>query len=177
MSEVTLKRFWIILYYLIGYKLPSRYFPLGITSSRIRAYIIKKILGDKCGENLEIEGCVLLGRFDDITIGHSVQLNEYCRLRNVSIGNHVMIAPEVYVLHSGHEHSRSDVPMRFQPEKYYPKTFIEDDVWVGARAMILPGRHIGIGSIVAAGSVVVKDVEPYTIVGGNPAQLIGRRDH
>lgn len=149
---------------------------MGMTSSRVRAYIIKKILCNKCGENLEIEARVLLGRFDDIEIGDNVQINEYCRLRNVSIGNHVMIAPEVYVLHSGHEHARNGIPMRFQPEKYYPKTVVEEDVWIGARAMILPGRRIGKGSIVAAGSVITKDVEPYSVVGGNPAQVIGRRE-
>jgi phosphonate metabolism protein (transferase hexapeptide repeat family) len=49
------------------------------------------------------------------------------------------------------------------------------DVWVGHGAIILPGRTIGTGAVVAAGAVVTKDVEPYTIVGGNPARLIRRR--
>jgi len=163
-------------YYFLGYRLPSRYFPIGMTSSKVRASIIKKILRNDCGENLEIEARVLLGRFDDVEIGDNVQINEHCRLRNVTIGNNVMIAPEVYVLHSGHEHARNDIPMRFQPEKYYPKTVIEDDAWIGARAIILPGRRIGKGSIVAAGCVVVRDVEPYSVVGGNPSRVIGRRD-
>jgi acetyltransferase-like isoleucine patch superfamily enzyme len=52
---------------------------------------------------------------------------------------------------------------------------IENDVWIGEGCTIMSGLRIGSGSVVAAKSVVVKDVEPYTIVGGNPAKLIGRR--
>ncbi|MDQ7799461.1 MAG: DapH/DapD/GlmU-related protein [Candidatus Edwardsbacteria bacterium] len=59
--------------------------------------------------------------------------------------------------------------------RFYPQTVIEDDVWIGAQAIILPGVRIGRGAIVAAGAVVTKDVEPYAIVGGNPARLIKRR--
>lgn len=50
------------------------------------------------------------------------------------------------------------------------------DVWVGASVIILPGLTIGDGAVVAAGSVVTRDVEPFTIVGGNPAKLIRQRD-
>jgi acetyltransferase-like isoleucine patch superfamily enzyme len=53
---------------------------------------------------------------------------------------------------------------------------IGKDVWIGANVIILPGRTIGEGAVIAAGSVVTKNVEPYTIVGGNPAKLIRRRD-
>jgi phosphonate metabolism protein (transferase hexapeptide repeat family) len=52
---------------------------------------------------------------------------------------------------------------------------IGDDVWVGHGAIILPGRTVGAGAVVAAGAVVTKDVEPYVIVGGNPARPIRRR--
>lgn len=160
------------LYYGVAYHLPHRYFPLGRLCSRFRAFLVKRLLGARCGIGLEIEGQVLLGKFTDVSIGNHVQINERARLRHVSLGDHVMIAPEVYVLHSGHEYRDRTVPMRFQGETHFPETIIEDDVWVGARAVILPGRRLGRGSIVAAGSVVVHDVEPYTIVGGNPATLI-----
>lgn len=52
---------------------------------------------------------------------------------------------------------------------------IDDDVWIGSRVTILPGVHIGKGSIIGAAAVVTHDVEPYTIVGGNPAKLIKKR--
>jgi maltose O-acetyltransferase len=52
---------------------------------------------------------------------------------------------------------------------------IEDDVWVGANVTVLPGRVIGTGSIVGAGSVVTRDVPPWSVVGGNPARVLGTR--
>ena len=167
-----MKNIWIIIYYFFGYNLPSRYFPFGQKCSKLRAFLVKRILNEKCGVNLEIEANVLMGKFDDVSIGDNVQINEKCRLRNVSIGNDVMIAPEVYILHSGHIFSSKEITMRFQGEKFYYLTIIEDDVWIGSRAIINAGKKIGKGAIVAAGSVVTKDVEPYTIVGGNPAKFI-----
>lgn len=171
-----MKYFWIFVYYLIGYNLPSRYFPLGKHFSKFRAFIVKRILKENCGYNLEIEGKVLFAKFDDIKIGNNVQINEHCRLRNVSIGNDVMIAPEVYIIHSGHNFELIDRPMRFQGEKFYPQTVIEDDVWIGSRVIVNAGKNIGRGSIIAAGSVVVKNIDPYTIAGGNPAKIIKKRE-
>lgn len=171
-----MKNIWILIYYFIGYKLPNRYFPFGKIFSDFRAFLVRKILQSKCGVNLEIEGEVLLGKFNDVSIGNNVQINERSRLRNVIIGNDVMIAPEVYILHSGHNFEDTNVAMRFQGEKFYSKTIIEDDVWIGARTIINAGKKIGHGSIVAAGSVVTKDIEPNSIVGGNPAQLIKKRN-
>jgi maltose O-acetyltransferase len=161
-----------LLYYLIGYTTPHWYFPTGTFFCKVRAYLLKKALKEKCGTNILIQGQVLFGKLDDVSIGNNTQISERARLRNVSIGNDVLIAPEVYVLHSGHGYNRTDITMLEQGETAYPKTIIEDDVWIGARAIIMPGRIIGKGSIVAAGSVVVKDVASYSIVGGNPAKLI-----
>lgn len=171
-----IKKLFLFFYYLVLYHLPNRYFPMGKTLSKIRGSYISLILGNKCGKNLELEGQVLMGKMDDIQIGHNVQINERSRIRNVIIGNDVMIAPEVYFLHSGHHYDRQDIPMRWQGESHYPHTIVEDDVWIGARCIIMPGRKIGKGAIVAAGSVVTKDVEPYTIVGGNPAREIKKRN-
>jgi len=170
-----MKNIWILIYYIIGFNLPNRYYPMGKKFSIFRAYVVKKILCSKCGSNLEIEGEVLFGKFSDVSIGNNVQINERSRLRSVIIGNNVMIAPEVYILHSGHIFESTEVPMRFQGEKHYPVTIIEDDVWIGARAIINAGKKIGKGSIVAAGSVITKDIEPFSIVGGNPAKLIKKR--
>ena len=52
---------------------------------------------------------------------------------------------------------------------------IGNDIWIGARVTILPGVHVGDGSVIGAGAVVTKDVEPYSIVAGNPAKKIGSR--
>ena len=54
---------------------------------------------------------------------------------------------------------------------------IEDDVWIGARVTILPGVHIGKGSVLGAGSVITSDVPPYAVVGGNPARVLKYRNN
>ena len=95
---------------------------------------------------------------------------------NKRIGMYVMMAPEVHIVANNHSFDHTDLPMCFQGsiEGKNP-TVIEDDCWVGVRTIFTPGHRIGKGSIIAAGAVVTKDVEPYTIVGGNPAKLIRKR--
>ncbi|RJE87422.1 antibiotic acetyltransferase [Paenibacillus sp. 1011MAR3C5] len=103
-------------------------------------------------------------------------------LDKLIIGNYVCIASGVIILMGGNHNHRSDwitvYPFAEQiAGSYEPKgdTIIESDAWIGMNAMIMPGVRIGEGAIVAAGSVVVKDVPPYTIVGGNPAKEIKKR--
>jgi len=91
------------------------------------------------------------------------------------IGKDVMIGPELMILSGTKGFDRLDIPMAQQVSHEIRTVIIEDDVWIGARVIILPGRRIGKGSIVGAGSVITKDVEPFSIVGGNPAQVVGWR--
>ena len=98
------------------------------------------------------------------------------------IGDYVCIGAEVVILMGGNHTHRSDwfclYPfMDYIEEAYIGKgdTTIGDGVWLGMRAMIMPGVHIGEGAIVAANSVVTSDVAPYSVVGGSPAKLIKHR--
>jgi virginiamycin A acetyltransferase len=102
------------------------------------------------------------------------------------IGRFVALAHGVKFITSSANHPMGGVstyPFRiFNPETMadyadlpVKDTVIGPDVWIGYGALIMPGVTIGAGSIVAAGSVVTRDVEPYSIVGGNPAALIRRR--
>jgi acetyltransferase-like isoleucine patch superfamily enzyme len=86
----------------------------------------------------------------------------------VRIGNRVLIAAHVVITSRGHPVA---LP-RYGKTEDAPIS-IEDDVWIGAGAIILPGITIGAGSIVAAGAVVTRSVERYTIVAGVPAKPIG----
>jgi maltose O-acetyltransferase len=164
---------WIamVLYYLFASHLPDTRVPCGKIFSSARVWLMKGFLG-RCGNGLTVESDVELGNGLDIEIGNSVQINERSRIRNVKIGSHVMIAPEVMILNLGHITEKLDMPMIFQGKRVYSQTVIEDDVWIGARALLLPGVRIGQGAVVAAGAVVTKDVAPYSIVGGNPAKVI-----
>ena len=96
----------------------------------------------------------------------------------ITIGNKVMLAPHVTIV--GGDHNTSvvgrfmfDVKVK-RPEDDQAVT-IEDDVWVGTGAIILKGVRIGRGAIVAAGSVVTREVPPYTVVAGVPAKVISVR--
>lgn len=92
----------------------------------------------------------------------------------ISIGNFVRIASNVFITNANHEFSEIDVPIMDQGI-VTRDIIIEDDVWIGHGAIILPGIHIGKGAIIAAGAVVTKNVPGLTIVGGNPAQILRSR--
>jgi len=92
----------------------------------------------------------------------------------IEIGNDVMISPRVSIYSENHVYDRTDIPMKRQGVKR-EFVVIEDDCWIAANSVILAGVTIGKGSIVAAGSIVTKDVPPFSIVAGNPAKIIKRR--
>jgi len=93
----------------------------------------------------------------------------------VCLGKYVMVAPHCAILGGDHRYDLPGVPMIFSGRPEVPPTIIEDDVWVGYRCTIMAGVRIGKGAIVAAGAVVTKDVEPYSIVAGVPAKPVARR--
>lgn len=122
--------------------------------------------------------------YQTISIGDHVNLGYRPILiasrSRIIIGSHVMFGPQVTIRGGNH---RIDLPGRYmrsvrddekRPEDD-PGVIIEDDVWVGTRAIILAGVRIGRGSVVAAGAVVTKTVPPYAIVGGNPARILRMR--
>ncbi len=128
------------------------------------------------GSNVNIEKGVIFGTGSNIEIGNYSGLG-----RNVfvsggaCIGDYVMIGPETMLLSRGHEFDRIDIPIAAQGEVPVRRIEIGDDVWVGARTIILPGVKIGCGVVIGAGSVVTKDVPSYAVVAGNPARVIRYR--
>jgi maltose O-acetyltransferase len=96
---------------------------------------------------------------------------------DLKVGKDVMMGPYVVIIGDNHRFDNLDLPMRLQGTQEYPPVRIGDDVWIGARAIILPGLTIGNGAIIGAGSVVTKDVPPYAICAGNPAKIIRYRNN
>lgn len=100
----------------------------------------------------------------------------------LTIGNFVSIAPNVYFILGGNHQTSAftTFPLKaFFFEKYSPwdaatkgPIIVEDEVWIGQNSIVISGVTIGEGAIIATGSVVTKDVKPYSIVGGNPAKFI-----
>jgi maltose O-acetyltransferase len=164
----------LILYYLLASKLFSSYVPGGKIFNALRVVLLKNIL--PMGEGCEIQPHVYVGKGRNIRIGSYCQINEGVRLLDVTIGDYVMIAPFVNILGGkAHSYDRTDIPMIKQEETYKGSVIVEDDVWIAINAVILAGVRIGKGSIIAAGSVVTKDVPSYSIVGGIPAKIIKYR--
>ena len=113
----------------------------------------------------------------DVTIGDKVQISPHCLIQcDIEIGNSVLVATNVAFV--GKDDHNSNIPEKTmwdsgRGDNY--KTHVGNDVWIGYGAIIMSGVTIGDGAIVAAGSVVTKDVAPCTIVGGNPARFIKNR--
>lgn len=95
---------------------------------------------------------------------------------NVKIGNNVMFGPEVMILGGDHNYKIvGEVMSAVKSGGQNLKVFLEDDVWIGARSIILKGVTIGEGTIVGAGSIVNKSLPPYSISVGNPCHPIKSR--
>lgn len=92
----------------------------------------------------------------------------------LTLGNDVLIGPNSVLVTSNHQWTDPSLPIVVQGHVVDPVT-VGDDVWIGASAVILPGVTLGTGTVVAAGAVVTRSTEPYTIVGGIPAEVIGTR--
>lgn len=110
-----------------------------------------------------------------IIIGEGTWVGKHCSIAaidRVEIGKHVLFAGYVHM--TDHSHGYEDITQPITPQPLFSKgpIIIEDDCWLGFSCEILSGVHIGKHSVVAARSVVTKDVPPYSIVAGNPARLI-----
>lgn len=174
-----MRKFWLLLFYGFANHLPDSYSPfVGPLSNRIRIWICRHIFKE-CGKISTINRNIYFGSGKDIKIGDYSGIGANSFLPNdIEIGKYVMMGPDLYCLIFGHTISSVSVPMCFQEHEEKPKNsqiVIGDDVWIGGKVIITKRRHIGNGSILAAGAVVTKDVPDYAIVGGNPAKIIRMR--
>ncbi|KAA3646414.1 MAG: acyltransferase [Chloroflexi bacterium] len=112
-----------------------------------------------------------------IKVGKGLSVNVGAHLDGrggLRIGDHVMIGPYAVIVSSSHQHKQLNVPMNSLDHILEP-IVIEDDVWIGAKAIIMGGVHISTGAVIAAGSVVTTDVKAFDIVAGVPAKPVGNR--
>lgn len=170
------KGLFLALYYGFAQHLPDSYHPIvGKISNALRILCVKNII-KKCGNISTINRHAYFGNGKNMIMGDYSGLGADCIVpNNLIIGRYVMIAPRVFIADNNHKYDNIDIPMCFQGKTENEQTCIGDDVWIGTNVIITPGKNIGNGSILAAGAVITKDVEPYTIVGGNPAKIIKRR--
>ncbi len=139
----------------------------------LRCYWAKRI-ATSFGKNVNIEKGAYFT--PDLKIGNNSGIGINCEMNgNVTIGDDVMMGPEVVVYTTRHCFDRTDMTMIEQGMKEPLPVIIGNDVWLGRRVMIMPGVTIGDGCVVGAGAVVTKDIPPYSVAGGVPAKVIKGR--
>ena len=170
------KYFFLVLYTLFAKWLPPSSYPIiGGLSSRIRYQCCKRIFFF-CGKRVNVERGASFGNGFKLSIGDDSGLGRYCKVpSSITIGKDVMIAPNLYIVDVNHSFDDPTLPMRLQGIKKSKAVVIEDDVWIGRNVIIGAGRTIRKGSIIAAGTVLIKDFPEYSIIGGNPSILIKMR--
>lgn len=171
-SNISLKKSILLyFYYSVAIWLPDPPRPIGGLCLSFRTWLASKIFL-KAGDNIKVGRNTRFGSGANIEIGSFTGLNTGGWIGNDTIiGNDVMFGPEVTILSGSHNFERTDIPMREQGATQRKPVVIGNDVWIGTRAIILPGIKIGSHSIIGAGSVVTKDVPEYAIVAGNPAVI------
>lgn len=115
----------------------------------------------------------------EITIGENCTLGEHIHItacNKVSIGNGVLTGRYVFISDNSHGSTDKEmlkkIPPSNRPMTIKGPVYIGNNVWIGERVCILSGVNIGDGAVIAANSVVTKDVQPYSVVGGVPAKFI-----
>ncbi|PZX54200.1 acyltransferase [Algoriphagus chordae] len=138
-----------------------------------------KFLFYSSGSKFTVESKINIGYRRKISIGESSGLGYNLNIgRDLSLGNYVMIGPDVIFFGQNHKYESTSIPMVNQGYNKAQILVIEDDVWIGERVIVNSTvNRIAKGSIIAAGSVVTKDVDSYCIIGGNPAKLIKKRNN
>lgn len=150
----------------------ANYWVAFIPSHRVRLWFYRRYMRLTIGPKSSIFMGAWIDTAKGLSIGTCSTVNQKCRLDSrggITIGDNVSISAEVCILSAEHDIQAADFAGVNEP------VIIEDFVFIGTRALILPGVTIGRGAVVAAGAVVTKDVEPYTVVGGVPAKKIGVR--
>ncbi len=111
-----------------------------------------------------------------VSLGRCCYIGRYSYLDgDITIGDHTMLASSVAIVGGDHEFRQKGKLLIKGGREHWKPTMIGCDVWIGYGAIVLNGVTIGDGAMVAAGSVVVRDVAPYTIVSGNPASFLRNR--
>ncbi|MCI1245327.1 MAG: acetyltransferase [Bacilli bacterium] len=148
-----------------------------------REPVIRHSVG-KLGKDVHFSKGFSVAGIKNIELGNHVFIGNNCTMlttrAKICIGDGVMFGPNVAVVTGNHKINVIGKPM-YQVSDSEKSSVDDEDVvfdgdnWIGANVLILKGVHVGMGSVIAAGAVVTKDVAPYSVVGGIPAHLIKMR--
>ena len=160
--------------YKIAINLPEAESPIKLGQKKCR-YFCAKLIMARCGKNVNIRRGAEFS--PEVEMGNSSGIGSYSQVNGKTIiGNDVMMGRECIININNHIIDDITIPMNQQGIAPGKPVIIEDDVWIGARVIILNGVRIGTGAVIGAGAVVTKDVPPYAVVGGVPAKVIRYRN-
>ena len=167
----------IIAWFFLPFFVLHRYLISSSILNKLNISIYNKLgakisFGARLEKNVDLLGIKNICIKDGSFIGKNTRIIAYNK--NVYIGENVLIAANCTLITRSHIYSDLEIPIKNQGYND-DSIVIEDDVWIGTNSIILKGVKIGKGAIIAANSVVNKDVESYAIVGGSPAKLIKKR--
>ena len=161
--------------------------PDGRIGNKVRSIYWKYILNNVGNNSLILSGATFnyphfIEIQNNVVISNNVKIYPG-ESKGIYIGNEVSIADDTYLRSANHVFSDTSNPIQMQNHSCSEIEFnnklysivIEDDVWIGAKVILLTGTHIGKGSIISAGSVISNIIPPYSIVVGNPGRVIKNR--
>lgn len=170
-----LKKVCLLLYYAIGVHFPTQPVPTYKTGYKLRRLLLKGI-AKKTGKNIIVKHQCYIGSGTGLIVGDRAQLGQNARIdQHVTLGNDVVMGPDVVIMTNAHRFDDIETPINQQDNFPIEPVTIGNDVWLGTRVIVMPGVTIGDGSVVGAGSIVTKNIPPYSVAVGSPAKVIRKR--
>lgn len=166
-----MKKIYLFLYYAILQYIPMQPMPGYKIGYALRRWVVKRILGDRCGKDVIVKDHCYFGNGGRLTVGCRSQLGQNSRFQGtITIGEDCVMGPDVVMMATSHEFSSLDIPINKQGAKPEEPIKIGDDCWIGTRVVILPGVELGNKCIVAAGAVVTHSFPDYSVLGGGTSK-------
>jgi len=164
--------FCLAAYYAFLQYLPTSPSPGHEFAYRLRRAAVRRIF-KSCGDDVIVKSRAYFGTGKDVIVGNRSQLGRGLRAdAHLHLGDDVVMGPDVIIMSWTHDISRTDVPINQQGSIGPNPVVVGNDVWIGARVILLPGVRIGDHAVIGAGAVVTKDVPAYAVVGGVPARVL-----
>ena len=132
-----------------------------------------RLFGAKIGRCCVVKSSCEVWQPWNLTMGDYVALSEHVvcyTVDKITIGRQTTVSRDAFLCCASHDVTSPIMELTFAP------ITVGSNAWIAARSIVMPGRKVGDGAVVAAGAVVVNDVEPWTVVGGNPAKFITKRE-
>ena len=166
------RKLYLLTYYGFARHLPKYPIPGYKLGYKFRYFCCKHIF-KSIGKNVLIKKNAYFGDGTKVQIGNNSQIGINCIMDNdVIIGNDVTMGPDCIIYTSSHEYKDLSIPINQQGEKPHRLVIIGNNVWLGARRIILPGVKIGDNVIVGANTVVTKDVPDNVVFCGSAGRVV-----